>query len=104
MIETSAEEVRRTCQGLRPTLLDDIGLKPALEDLVRETGELNGFDVKTELSSFSMERLRESAAAFKDVPLPQTLKGAVNVALSLMTAGPTGLMSLREVRNSLAGR
>ena len=36
MVEQAAEELRRICRGLRPPVLDDIGLEPAVVQLVGE--------------------------------------------------------------------
>lgn len=41
-------EVRRISHGLRPALLDDFGLSPAIELLVEETGEQGPFDIRFE--------------------------------------------------------
>lgn len=66
--------------------------------------KLDGFELGTELSSFSMEQLTHSIAAVKDVPLPQSLKGRLNVALHSMTAGPTGLVNLNGTTDILNGQ
>jgi len=42
-------EARRLLQGLRPTLLDDLGLLTALRELARETAELGGWQVHLDL-------------------------------------------------------
>jgi PAS domain S-box-containing protein len=39
LVEQAANEVRRICRGLRPPLLDDLGLEPAVRQLVREFEE-----------------------------------------------------------------
>ncbi len=36
LLESSVEELRRMCKGLRPPLLDDLGLEPAVRQLVQE--------------------------------------------------------------------
>ncbi len=36
MVEKAADELRRICKGLRPPLLDDLGLEPAVQLLVEE--------------------------------------------------------------------
>lgn len=38
-------EIRRISHGLRPTMLDDLGLPAALTELAREAGEMSGIDV-----------------------------------------------------------
>jgi len=39
LVEEAAEELRRICRGLRPPVLDDIGLEPAVIQLAREFRE-----------------------------------------------------------------
>ncbi|MFH1130807.1 MAG: PAS domain-containing sensor histidine kinase [Pseudomonadota bacterium] len=39
MVEKAANELRRICKGLRPPLLDDLGLEPAVQLLVEEFEE-----------------------------------------------------------------
>lgn len=45
-VHQAAEEVRRICQGLRPPLLDDLGLEPAVRWLVEEFQKRTGVAVK----------------------------------------------------------
>ncbi len=47
LVEKAADELRALCKGLRPTLLDDLGLEPAVRGLVDEFEER--FGIKTEL-------------------------------------------------------
>lgn len=49
MAENATEELRRLCKGLRPPLLDDLGLAPAIRFLVKEFREHAGIHVKLEL-------------------------------------------------------
>ena len=42
MVARAAEELRRICKGLRPPLLDDLGLEPALRLLVEDFEEWTG--------------------------------------------------------------
>ena len=42
MVEKAAEELRRICKGLRPPLLDDLGLEPAMRLLVEDFEEWTG--------------------------------------------------------------
>jgi PAS domain S-box-containing protein len=39
LLETSAQELRRMCRGLRPPLLDDMGFEPAVRQLIEEFEE-----------------------------------------------------------------
>jgi len=49
---------------------------------------------EADLSTLSMERLRPTVAALKDVPLPERLKGDLNAVIAHATAGPKGLSAL----------
>lgn len=49
MAENATEELRRLCKGLRPPLLDDLGLVPAIRLLVKEFRGHAGIPVKLEL-------------------------------------------------------
>jgi two-component system NarL family sensor kinase len=43
-------EIRRISHGLRPTMLDDLGLPAALSELAREAGDLTGVVVSVDIS------------------------------------------------------
>lgn len=45
LVETAAEQLRHTCKGLRPPLLDDLGLEPAVQLLVDDFTERTGIEV-----------------------------------------------------------
>jgi PAS domain S-box-containing protein len=49
MVESAAEELRRICRGLRPPLLDDLGLEPAIRLLIEEEQGRTGLDVTVQL-------------------------------------------------------
>ncbi len=42
----AVQEGRRVIEGLRPTLLDDMGLAPALNELARDVGNIAGWQVR----------------------------------------------------------
>ncbi len=50
IVEQGGIEVRRLCRGLRPPLLDDLGLEPAARLLVREFGEHSGLPVQVHIA------------------------------------------------------
>lgn len=54
---TALSEARRLSRWLRPQILDDLGLLPALTWLARSLGEWTGFDVTLELPEPLPERL-----------------------------------------------
>jgi PAS domain S-box-containing protein len=49
MITQAADELRRVCKGLRPPLLDDLGLEPAVRSLAEEFAERSGVRVYLEI-------------------------------------------------------
>lgn len=49
LVEKSADELRRICKGLRPPLLDDLGLEPATRLLVREFEERTSMKIDLEI-------------------------------------------------------
>lgn len=51
------EEIRRLARGLRPAVLDDIGLQPALERLFSELGSIQDIDARLEPAINHMPRL-----------------------------------------------
>ncbi len=50
LVEQSTDELRRMCRGLRPPLLDDLGLEPAARLLTEEFHERTGVEVDLDLS------------------------------------------------------
>lgn len=55
---------------------------------------LKDMTARTELSTLSMEQLRNSVTALKDVPLPEKLKGDLDIAIKQANVGPKGLTDL----------
>jgi PAS domain S-box-containing protein len=51
LVEKAAAELRRICRGLRPPLLDDLGVEPAVRLLVNEFKEHSGIPVTLEIRS-----------------------------------------------------
>jgi len=49
MVERAADELRRICKGLRPPLLDDLGLEPSVRFLVEEFQERTGLPTTLEV-------------------------------------------------------
>jgi PAS domain S-box-containing protein len=50
LVEESATELRRVCKGLRPPLLDDLGLEPAVRLFVEEFVERTGIQVDLDVN------------------------------------------------------
>ncbi len=48
-VEHAASELRRVCQGLRPPLLDDLGLEPAVRQLVQRFGAQSRIQMELDL-------------------------------------------------------
>jgi signal transduction histidine kinase len=55
MLEETGEQLRRVSQGLRPTILDDLGLRPALEYLAQSFSERG--DMQVSVNGQLAERL-----------------------------------------------
>ena len=62
-VEKSADELRRICRGLRPPLLDDLGLEPAIRLLAQEFEERTGLNIDLET------QMDESVTVSKEVAL-----------------------------------
>jgi signal transduction histidine kinase len=60
LIEKTIENLRRVTRALRPIYLEDLGLVPALEMLVRETNQSTG--IKVEFQQLGVERRLEPAS------------------------------------------
>lgn len=56
---TVLDDIKRLARGLRPSVLDDLGLAPALERLIQDFGKTYGVDVSLEISGLSGSRLPE---------------------------------------------
>jgi two-component system sensor histidine kinase UhpB len=63
LVERAATELRRVCRGLRPPVLDDLGLEPAATQLVKEFEERTGLAVhlQTRLGDDAPEVAPETA-------------------------------------------
>lgn len=52
MVESASLELRRICRGLRPQILDDLGLAAAMEALADEFAQILGIDVEFSADQF----------------------------------------------------
>jgi PAS domain S-box-containing protein len=50
LVEQAATELRRICRGLRPPLLDDLGIEPSVRQLLEELEERTGVRVDLEVA------------------------------------------------------
>lgn len=57
LAQTALKDIRRLSLGLRPSLLDDLGLAPALERLVAEIREHHPIDLALETDGLTGDRL-----------------------------------------------
>jgi PAS domain S-box-containing protein len=57
------DEVRRLARGLRPGVLDELGLVPAIEQLSVDHSQLHSIAVEVSAGSFGMERLPPAVEA-----------------------------------------
>ena len=55
---------------------------------------LKDTNAQADIGTFSMDNLKASVAAWKDVPLPEKLRGNLNISITQATAGPKGLSAL----------
>lgn len=56
---TVLDDIKRLARGLRPSVLDDLGLAPALERLVQDFGKTHSVDVSLDVRGLSGSRLPE---------------------------------------------
>jgi signal transduction histidine kinase len=94
LVEQSTDELRRMCRGLRPPLLDDLGLEPAARLLADEFHERTGVEIDLDLSlDEDTVRIRPEVALCVYRILQEALNNAgrhsraARVKVSL-TAGP----------------
>lgn len=59
VVSTVLDDIKRLARGLRPSVLDDLGLVPALERLVQEFGKTHDVDVSLDIRGLSGSRLLE---------------------------------------------
>jgi PAS domain S-box-containing protein len=59
-VSTALEGVKRIARGLRPSVLDDLGLEEALERLAGEMAQAHGFAVDLQVTGPRLPRLPES--------------------------------------------
>lgn len=60
-----------------------------------QTFFIKGARITTDLSKISLKQLQESMAMLKEVPLPQAVKGHLEVITDELSAGTKGLISLK---------
>jgi PAS domain S-box-containing protein len=61
LVEVAADQLRRICRGLRPPLLDDLGLEPALRQLIQQFQTQTPIQIDLEMS-FDEEHTPVSSA------------------------------------------
>ena len=76
LTQRTQSEVRRIIHDLRPSLLDDLGLAPALATLVKEFGRRTGLTVKLEVAGLTDRMASEAETALYRV----VQEGLTNVA------------------------
>jgi signal transduction histidine kinase len=74
--DRTLSEVRRIIQDLRPSLLDDLGLSPALSTFVREFGRRTGLTVRLSVEGIAKRMAPEAETALYRV----VQEGLTNVA------------------------
>ncbi len=93
----AVQEGRRVVEGLRPTLLDDLGLIPALNELARDVGQAAGWDVTFD-NQLGDERLSPASelTAFRvtQEALSNARKHAKASAVTIMLMEENGRLSI----------
>lgn len=57
LVVTTLEDVKRLARGLRPSVLDDLGLGPALERLISDVGKMHSLDASWDFTELEGTRL-----------------------------------------------
>ncbi|MBF0483398.1 MAG: AsmA family protein [Candidatus Omnitrophica bacterium] len=71
-------------------------------DLATQNIKLTNSTIKTDLAKISLDRLKESILPLKTAPLPENLKGQLEIFIKNLTAGAKGLITL-DSKGSLQG-
>jgi len=103
LVEDATGELRRICRGLRPPLLDDLGVEPAVSLLVQEFEERTGIvtDLDVRLEDDLEDLTRELALCIYRI-LQESLtnvsrhSGARNVSITLVYSAGTLLLSVYD--------
>jgi len=65
-------------------------------NLTEQNVSLTDGGVQVDLAKISFEKLKATVISLKDVSLPESLKGQLNVVIANASAGPTGLTTLNS--------
>jgi len=100
IVEATAAEVRRISRALRPSILDDLGLVPALRSEVAALGRRSGIRVTfaapatvTAASEVELMLLRVAQEALRNA---ERHSGATHVAVRLRVAGGSACLVVRD--------
>jgi PAS domain S-box-containing protein len=102
LVENAAAELRRICRGLRPPLLDDLGLDPAVQLLVKEFKERTGIGVSLEVNTEAGEAVLPELALCVYRILQESLTnvnrhaGASRVSVKLTCSSSELLLSVSD--------
>ena len=103
MAEKATDELRRICKGLRPPLLDDLGLGPAIRLLIGEFEAQSGIAVDLDLPSEDVKvSVPENVALSAYRVLQESLTNvrrharATKVAITLALSSDTLLLSVAD--------
>jgi signal transduction histidine kinase len=101
LVERAAAELRRVCDGLYPSALDDLGLEPAVRALVREFSGRTGIEVRLEVGPAEGLVSKDAALCAYRV-LQESLtnvsrhSGAREVGISLAAGATVLALSVRD--------
>lgn len=105
-VQESTDELRRICRGLRPPLLDDLGLEPAARALVQEFEERGSLTIESKVQVDESEPLAKEVALCAYRVLQEGLNNVVRHARArrVVVALTTGASELRlQVRDDGVG-
>jgi PAS domain S-box-containing protein len=103
MVEKAAEELRHICRGLRPPLLDDLGLEPAANLLIEEFQERTKIKVDLEIQLYEGKQGMAPEVALATYRILQEAlhnisrhAGATEVSISLADRSGELLLSIYD--------
>lgn len=108
LAQTALQDVKRLSRGLRPSLLDDFGLAPAIERLVAQVRDHHAIDLTLELTQVTDQRFPESVetAVFRIVQesLANVVKHAGAQTASVVVIARDGLLTVEVTDDGCGAR
>jgi len=110
MISDPSSDVRRLCAGLRPCVLDRMGLSLAIMDLLREFREYVQFEIVDSIDDIELESISPPVAISVYRILQESLNNIVkhaeakHVAVSLVCNDDLWRLKLKTMGSGLPGK